>query len=162
MMEEFEIFSNQLRSAHPDLKISEGFEDRLWKEMANQTSVAHRFRQSLFMRVAAALIVFCIVGVPAAAFIGVFSNIDKKKTTLTYSPAYEPAQEVIAELLADYDSPVIPPEDGFLVDALSQKRISVLKAQNYWRHILLPCPKIIRDPLLEKMDLFWSHMAMLL
>ena len=161
-MEEFKEFSSKLRSVYSGVKMSHGFEDRLWAEMASETSVAHRFRQSLFMRLAASLLILCVVGVPAAAFMGVFGNMDKVKPTLTYTPVYQPDEEMVAEAFPDIDDLVIPPEDGFLVDDLSQKKISVLKAQNYWRYMLSSYPKNIREPLLEKIDLFWSHMAMLL
>ncbi|MBC8370159.1 MAG: hypothetical protein H8E25_09170 [Planctomycetes bacterium] len=152
-------FSCLMREAHPDPSVSNSFNDGLSKSISNGFQIKRSFEQSPFMRVAAALLIICIVGVPAAAFMGVLPFADKKATIISYVPSTEFSALNIDEQTAEPELAIVPPADEYLNDTTYHRRVKVLSAHNYWQRLLAPLPDSISDPVLVVIDGVFARIA---
>ncbi|MDE0586194.1 MAG: hypothetical protein OSB63_06200, partial [Planctomycetota bacterium] len=80
-------FAQLLQQAHPEPLISDDFEKQLFAKLESSPPLRNVFQQSLFMRVAASLLLISILGVPAAAFMGILPGTSPKPPVLLFMPA---------------------------------------------------------------------------
>ncbi|MDE0585787.1 MAG: hypothetical protein OSB63_04130, partial [Planctomycetota bacterium] len=107
------------------------------------------FQQSLFMRVAASLLLISILGVPAAAFMVILPGTSPKPPVLLFMPA--PAIDGIDTDLAAVDPKVvvIPPADEYINDPAYQRRVTALSQRNSFRVLIQLLPDEIEASILD-------------
>ncbi|MDP6962792.1 MAG: hypothetical protein QGF46_01345 [Planctomycetota bacterium] len=153
-------FASQLRDAHRPHELSSDFEQNLNTAIRSKAGLRHAFQQSRFIRTAAALLIVCMLGVPAAALMGVFPLNNDDKITLSYIPATWPDAESIAELEhSDPANNLVPPLDEYLNDRVFLQRVSVLEAQMFWQWQLRGLPGQMRAPILAAIDNMLAQIA---
>ena len=148
-------FADTLRSAHQECAVSSSFEDNLFDALSETKPLRRVIQQSAFMRVAAALLIMCIIGVPAAALMGVLPLGDDKQITLSFIPAESLDESELQEMigpLASTESVVIPPHDEYIGDRVYNQRVAVISAHNYWQRLLAPYPDSIEFAVLAGVD----------
>ncbi|MFT7517734.1 MAG: hypothetical protein ACI84O_001535 [Myxococcota bacterium] len=145
-------FAQLLHQAHPEAKVSDSFNEELSLAIENTSSLKRSFQQSPFMRVAAALLIMCMLGVPLAAFMGVLPFTDKRPPAISFIPVtdFDALNAEYPALAPEVD--IVPPADEYVDDVVYKQRVAVLVAHNYWQILLSPLPDFIEQPLLSFID----------
>lgn len=142
-------FAQLLQQAHPEPLISDDFEKQLFAKLESSPPLRNVFQQSLFMRVAASLLLISILGVPAAAFMGILPGTSPKPPVLLFMPA--PTIDGIDTDLAAVDPKVvvIPPADEYINDPAYQRRVTALSQRNSFRVLIQLLPDEIEASILD-------------
>ena len=142
-------FAQLLQQAHPEPLISDDFEKQLFIRLESSPPLRNVFQQSRFMRVAASLLLISILGVPAAAFIGILPGTSPKPPVLLFMPALT-IDDMDSEISASgQEVVVIPPADEYLNDPSYQKRVTALSQRNSFRLLIQLLPDEIEASILD-------------
>jgi hypothetical protein len=152
-------FALMLQEAHPNPSLSEDFDQQLFDAIESVPPLRNVFQQSLFMRVAAALLLVCMLGVPAAAFMGIIQLSAPKPPVLSFMPATTIDDLNVDIQAIEPENVVVPPVDEYLNDPLYQKTVSALSAQNSFRLLLQPLPNEFQAKIIDFFDELSAVMA---
>ena len=142
-------FAQLLQQAHPEPLISDDFEKQLFVKLESSPPLRNVFQQSRFMRVAASLLLISILGVPAAAFIGILPGTSPKPPVLLFMPALT-IDDMDSEISASgQEVVVIPPADEYINDPAYQKRVTALSQRNSFRLLIQLLPDEIEASILD-------------
>jgi hypothetical protein len=142
-------FAQLLQQAHPEPLISDDFEKQLFIRLESSPPLRNVFQQSRFMRVAASLLLISILGVPAAAFMGILPGTSQKPPVLLFMPAPS-IDDLNVDLSAvDPEVVVIPPADEYINDPLYQQRVTALSQRNSFRLLIQLLPDEIEASILD-------------
>jgi len=142
-------FAQLLQQAHPVPPISDDFEQQLFDKLESSPPLRNVFQQSRFMRVAASLLLISILGVPAAAFMGILPGTNQKPPVLLFMPAPS-IDDIDVDLSAvEPEVAVIPPADEYLNDPSYQQKVTALSQQNSFLLLIQLLPDEIEESILD-------------
>ena len=142
-------FAQLLQQAHPVPPISDDFEQQLFDKLESSPPLLNVFQQSRFMRVAASLLLISILGVPAAAFMGILPGTNQKPPVLLFMPAPS-IDDIDVDLSAvEPEVAVIPPADEYLNDPAYQQKVTALSQQNSFLLLIQLLPDEIEESILD-------------
>ena len=142
-------FAQLLQQAHPEPLISDDFEKQLFIKLESSPPLRNVFQQSRFMRVAASLLLISILGVPAAAFMGILPGASKKPPALLFMPAPSIDDIGIDLPTDDPEVVVIPPVDEYINDPSYQQKVTAISQHNSFRLLIQLLPDEIEACILD-------------
>jgi hypothetical protein len=142
-------FAQLLQQAHPEPPMSDDFDQQLFAKLESSPPLRNVFQQSRFMRVAASLLLISVLGVPAAAFMGILPGTSPKPPVLLFMPAPN-IDDIGIELSAvDPEVVVIPPVDEYINDPSYQQKVTAISQHNSFRLLILLLPDEIEACILD-------------
>ena len=142
-------FAQLLQQAHPEPPMSDDFDQQLFAKLESSPPLRNVFQQSPFMRVAAALLLISILGVPAAAFMGILPGTSSKPPVLLFYPAPS-IDDINIDLSAvDPEVAVIPPVDEYINDPSYQQKVTAISQHNSFRLLIQLLPDEIEACILD-------------
>ena len=142
-------FAQLLQQAHPEPPISDDFEQQLFSKLESSPPLRNAFQQSRFMRIAASLLLISILGVPAAAFMGILPGASKKPPALLFMPAPSIDDIGIDLPTDDPEVVVIPPVDEYINDPSYQQKVTAISHRNSFRLLIQLLPDEIEASILD-------------
>ena len=142
-------FAQLLQQAHPEPPMSDDFDQQLFAKLESSPPLRNVFQQSRFMRVAASLLLISVLGVPAAAFMGILPGASPKPPVLQFMPAPN-IEDIGIELPAvDPEVVVIPPVDEYINDPSYQQKVTAISQHNSFRLLIQLLPDEIEACILD-------------
>ena len=142
-------FAQLLQQAHPEPPMSDDFDQQLFAKLESSPPLRNVFQQSRFMRVAASLLLISVLGVPAAAFMGILPGASPKPPVLQFMPAPD-IEDIGIELPAvDPEVVVIPPVDEYINDPSYQQKVTAISQHNSFRLLIQLLPDEIEACILD-------------